>query len=185
MADFFEELDAGHIAFIEEQHLYFVATATDQGRINLSPKGLDSLRVTSPREILWLNLTGSGNESAAHVLEQSRMTLMFCSFDRQPLILRVYGQARVSHRDDERWSALSRHFPAHPGARQIFVVTIESVQTSCGFAVPRFSLLEERDTLTRWSEQRGEDGIRRYWQERNATSIDGLSTGMPSDSHPD
>jgi len=179
MADFFDALGERHHRFIEAQQVFFVATAGPDGRVNLSPKGLDSLRVLAAERIAWLNLTGSGNESAAHLIENPRMTLMFCSFGRSPLILRVYGSAAVVHRDEPGWGERYERFTPHAGARQIFDLAIESVQTSCGFAVPRYEFVEERSTLDAWADKKGEQGIRRYWRERNAVSIDGKPTGMP------
>lgn len=167
--------------FIERQKLFFVATAAGDGRVNVSPKGMDTLRVVDGNRIVWLNLTGSGNETAAHVSETWRMTLMFCSFERQPLIMRLYGSATATHVDEPGWGALYARFRPQPGARQVFDLAIESVQTSCGFAVPRYSFVGERDTLGRWAENRGEAGIRAYWNERNARSIDGKPTGMPAE----
>jgi Pyridoxamine 5''-phosphate oxidase. len=178
MATQYPELNDKLIAFIQEQALFFVGTADRDGRVNVSPKGLDSLRVLSPRKVLWLNLTGSGNESAAHVRAVPRMTLMFCSFGKQPLILRLYGQARVVHPSDADWPELSAHFPALPGARQVFELDIDLVQTSCGFAVPYFEFKGERPTLNTWAEKRGPEGLREYWKERNALSLDGKPTGI-------
>jgi hypothetical protein len=178
MAKQFLELSAAHAAFIQKQAVYFVGTATEQSRINISPKGLDTLRILSPTRIVWLNLTGSGNESAAHVALSPRMTLMFCSFEQAPLILRTYGQARVIHPRDAAWAELHALFPNHPGARQLFNVTIDLVQTSCGFGVPECTQtsagLNDRPTLNHWAEKKGSAGIAAYWQEKNQISIDGL-----------
>ncbi|MCB1698532.1 MAG: pyridoxamine 5'-phosphate oxidase family protein [Pseudomonadales bacterium] len=181
MAERFSSLQDRHIRFIAEQHLFFVGTAGREGYINVSPKGMDSFRVTSPTEVAWLNLTGSGNESAAHVAENGRMTIMFCSFGKQPLIMRLYGQATVVHPRDGDWPALLALFPAEPGARQIFRLTLDLVLTSCGYAVPRYELKSERPTLTRWTEQKGPDGIRQYWQEKNTLTLDGKPTGIFAD----
>ena len=181
MAERFSSLQDQHIRFIEEQHMFFVGTAGREGHINVSPKGMDSFRVTSPTEVAWLNLTGSGNESAAHVAENGRMTIMFCSFGKQPLIMRLYGQATVVHPRDGDWPALLALFPAEPGARQIFRLTLDLVLTSCGYAVPRYELKSERPTLTRWTEQKGPDGIRQYWQEKNTLTLDGKPTGIFAD----
>lgn len=178
MAQFFEQISDRHRAFIEAQKIFFVATGTGGGRINLSPKGMDALRVLAPNRVAWLNLTGSGNESAAHVRIEPRMTIMLCAFDGAPMILRLFGRARAIHRDDDDWSGMAAHFPPQPGARQIFDVAIDSVQTSCGFGVPLFDYAGDRDTLRAWAEQKGEDGIRRYWAEKNVRSIDGLATGI-------
>ena len=178
MAEQFDDLNPELQAWIAAQHVYFVATAAADGRINLSPKGQDSLRVIDANTLLWLNLTGSGNETAAHLGVNNRMTLMWCAFEGPPRILRVYGSAQVIHPRDPGWNACVDLLPAPLGARQYFRVHIDMVQTSCGYAVPLMEFKEERRALTLWSEKRGEDGIREYWQEKNATSLDGLNTGI-------
>jgi hypothetical protein len=164
------------VEFIKQQKLFFVGTAAETGRVNISPKGLDSLRVIDVNRIIWLNLTGSGNETAAHVQQQNRMTLMFCAFEGNPMILRVYGQATVVHQTDPQWRELSGLFEPMPGARQIFDLTIDLVQTSCGFGVPYFDFVAERDQLDQWALKKGPDGISEYWQQKNAYSIDGMET---------
>jgi hypothetical protein len=165
--------------FIESQPVFFVATAARDGRVNVSPKGLDTLRVVAPDRVVWLNLTGSGNETAAHVLDSGRMTLMFCSFGAKPLILRVYGTSTAVHEGDARWDELTPLFPELPGSRNIFDVSVDLVQTSCGFGVPQMELVEERDTMTVGLERRGPDGVRDYQQANNRISIDGFPTGLP------
>lgn len=162
--------------FIQQQKIYFVGTATKDSRVNVSPKGMDSLRVLSPNQVAWLNVTGSGNETAAHVQQQPRMTLMFCAFEGAPLILRLYGTAKVVHRQDPQWNELYRQFHPLPGARQIFVLDIDLVQTSCGMAAPFFDYVEEREQLNEWAAKKGEDGIAEYWEQKNQTSLDGLPT---------
>ncbi len=159
--------------FIAAQQLFFVGTAAADGRVGVSPKGLDSLRVLSPNRVLWLNLTGSGNEAAAHVQACARMTLMFSSFGEKPMILRLYGDAEAIHQQDPRWPTLSAHFAALPGSRQIFDLAVDLAQTSCGFGVPRYDYLGERGALERWAERQGEDGIADYWRRKNQTSLDG------------
>ena len=178
MAERYSHLNDTHKAFIRAQHLYFVGTAGAEGHVNVSPKGMDSFRILDDTTVAWLNLTGSGNETAAHLLDTNRMTLMFCSFDRKPLILRLYGTATEIQPDQPQWPELIAEFPDLPGARQIFDVDVSSVQTSCGYAVPRMSLEEERDLLCTWADKKGEDGIAAYHQEKNLVSIDGLPTGM-------
>lgn len=178
MAERFTALEQEHIDFIEHQQLFFVATAGAEGHINLSPKGMDTLRVSSPQCVSWLNLTGSGNETAAHVLHDGRMTLMFCSFERQPLILRLYGRARAVHPRDPDWPQLLGQFGKLPGARQVFELDIELVQTSCGYGVPLYSFERERPTLRNWTDKRGPDAVRDYWQEKNRLSLDGMDTGI-------
>ncbi len=176
MAKQFDALTDDHTRFITAQHIFFVGSAADTGRVNVSPKGMDSLRVLGPNRILWRNLTGSGNETAGHIARVNRMTLMWCSFDTRPLILRAYGSAAVSHADEVEFAGLNAHFPPHPGARQVYDMTVDLVQTSCGYAVPFYSYEAERDVLTRWTEDKGPDGIERYWRETNARTIDGLPT---------
>ncbi|MGB5942712.1 MAG: pyridoxamine 5'-phosphate oxidase family protein [Leeuwenhoekiella sp.] len=165
--------------FINEQHIFFVATATADSRINLSPKGLDSFYIQDKNTVLWLNLTGSGNETAAHLLENDRMTIMFCSFEKNPMILRLYGYAKAYHKEDQKYKEYATLFPDHPGARQIFKVKVDLVQTSCGFAVPFMGYQGERDTLNTWAEKKGEDGIHDYWEEKNVKTLDGKPTGIP------
>lgn len=176
MAAQFQQLSDKHIEFIGEQKIYFVASAADSGRVNLSPKGGDSLRVISPTQIAWLNLTGSGNETAAHMLQNNRMTVMFCAFEGSPLILRAYGHAEVLHRTSPEWREYSALFPVTVAARQIFVLNIDLVQSSCGMSVPLFSYQEDRDALANWSEKQGEAGIQQYWLKKNQTSLDGFAT---------
>lgn len=176
MARQYDAVTDGLQQFIERQHIFFVATAAADGRVNLSPKGLDSLRVLGPNRVAWLNVTGSGNETAAHVRENPRMTLMFASFEAEPMILRLYGTARVVHRNAPDWPTLLARFKPLPGARQIFDLAVDLVQTSCGMAVPRFDYLGDRDALNDWAQKRGEAGIRQYWADKNQVSIDGKPT---------
>jgi hypothetical protein len=172
----FPELSDEHIAFIRAQKLFFIGTATADSRVNVSPKSMDSLRVLNGRQVAWLNVTGSGNESAAHVQIDPRMTIMFCAFEGAPLIMRLYGQARVLHPRDAEWDELIALFPPLPGARQIFVLDIDLVQTSCGAGVPLFDYAGDRETLNEWSRKKGEVGVRQYWQDKNQFSIDGIPT---------
>ncbi len=178
MADFYDSITDRQREFIEQQHVFFVGTAARDGRVNISPKGLDSLRVLGPSRVAWLNLTGSGNETAAHLLDTNRMTLMFCSFDRTPLILRLYGTATEVQPDQAAWSELAEHFPDLPGARQIFDVDVDLIQKSCGYAVPQMTFDDDRDLLTSWAAKRGPAGISAYHQQKNLASIDGFPTGM-------
>ena len=176
MAKRFESLSDEHIRFLAEQKIFFVGTAAADSRVNVSPKGMDTLRVIDSRRIVWLNVTGSGNETAAHVLLQPRMTLMFCAFEGPPLILRIYGKSKVVHRSDAEWEVLYARFNPLPGARQIFDLSIDLVQTSCGAGVPYYQYSGERLELIEWSRKKGEDGLRQYWLEKNQLSIDGLPT---------
>lgn len=176
MAQQFSALSDKHVGLIEEQKIFFVATAVGAGRINLSPKGMDSFVVLGPNRVAWLNVTGSGNETAAHVQVDPRMTIMFCSFTEQPMILRLYGTAKAVHRGDPEWSGLYSSFKPLPGARQIFDVAVDLVQTSCGMAVPYFDYVGERESLNDWALAKGEEGIRQYWETKNRHSIDGIPT---------
>ena len=162
--------------FIEAQKIFFVATAPNSGRINLSPKGMDSFRVIDENRVLWLNVTGSGNETAAHLLENNRITIMFCSYEGAPNILRLYGKGKEIKEGDTSWNELISLFPKTPGTRQIFDITIETAQTSCGMSIPFFEYKGERNELNDWAEERGKEGIKQYWEDKNQTSIDGLPT---------
>ncbi len=164
--------------FIEAQHIFFTGTAMSDGHINISPKGMDSFRVLSENRVIWLNLTGSGNETATHVEANPRMTIMFCSFESKPLILRLYGKAEVWHAGSKEFSQLAGNFPDIQGKRQIFDVSIEFIQTSCGFAVPLMDFKEERTILKEWAERKGKDEITNYWKEKNAISLDGHATSF-------
>ncbi len=178
MGQQFASIDDRRRTFIESQHMFFVATAARDGRVNVSPKGLDTLRVLGPNRVAWLNLTGSGHETAAHLRDTPRMTLMFCSFDREPLILRLYGTAREVQPGDDGWDELYEGFPPRTGARQIYDVDIDLVQTSCGYAVPFMTFDAERPLLDAWADKRGSEGMKQYWQEKNLHSIDGFPTGL-------
>ena len=178
MAKFYEQLNDTLKGFIEEQKIFFTASAPAEGRVNLSPKGIDTFRCLDATTVAYLDLTGSGNETAAHVLENGRLTIMFCSFTEKPLILRLYGKGRVVSRDSVEWKKLAPHFRSFTGERQIIVLQIESLQTSCGFGVPVFELKEEREMLIEWAEKKGDTGIKNYRREKNKTSIDGLPTGI-------
>ncbi len=167
--------------FIEKQPIFFVGTAAAEGRVNVSPKGMDSLRIVNPNTVVWLNLTGSGNETAAHLLKNSRMTLMFCSFEGKPMILRLYGQAKCFHPRDNEFQSYKSLFPQDNGARQILEMHVDLVQTSCGFAVPLMEFKEERTILKDWSDTKGIEGIETYWKEKNTQSIDGFETNILSD----
>lgn len=164
--------------FIENQHIFFVGTAATEGRVNISPKGTDSFRVLDTNKIVWMNLTGSGNETAAHLLQNSRMTIMFCAFEGKPLILRLYGFAKIYHKRDDDFHKYSSLFPENVGARQIIEMDVDLVQTSCGFAVPFMDFKEERTTLNSWAKKQGEAKIKEYWKNKNTKSIDGFKTNI-------
>jgi hypothetical protein len=178
MAQRFTELTDLHCQFIARQKIFFVASALGDGHINLSPKGMESFAVLTPRRVLWLNVTGSGNETAAHVKRDPRMTIMFCSFEGPPQILRLYGSARAFHPSDAGWDERIGRIGALPGARQVFEVDLDLVQTSCGMAVPRMQFTGEREELNNWAAAKGDGGIRDYWATKNRVSLDGLATGI-------
>ncbi|MGB1208108.1 MAG: pyridoxamine 5'-phosphate oxidase family protein [Paracoccaceae bacterium] len=180
----FDALDATHIAFIDAQHMFFCGSAAPTGLVNISPKGRDSLRVLGPNRIVWLNLTGSGNETAGHLLENPRMTLMWCGFERRPQILRCYGTAVCLHRDHADFAEYAARFGSPEAARQIYDMTIDMVQTSCGYAVPFYDHVGPRDTLERWAEDKGPDGLSTYWDTRNRTTLDGRPTGIEANLKP-
>ena len=177
MAKFYEALDDKLIAFIEAQPMFFIASAVADGRVNLSPKGLDAFRVLGPSLCAYLDITGSGNETAAHARAGGRATIMFCSFTRNPLVLRLYGRTRTGAPGSPLWRQHAERFEALPGARQIVVLDIDSCQTACGFGVPLMKLERTRTTLTDFWTAKGEDETAAYRNEKNKVSIDGLPTG--------
>jgi hypothetical protein len=179
MAEFFDALNDNHVAMIGKQPVFFIATAAADGRINLSPKGYDAFRVLSPTKVAYLDLAGSGNETHAHLSVDGRITVMFCNFDRPALILRIYGRGRAVLPQDSEWDALASHFTLFPGTRQIFVIDLESVQTSCGWGIPFMEFDRERETLKKAHANLPEAD----WLKKVAgrtTSIDGIVT-RPTD----
>jgi hypothetical protein len=176
MSKFYSYLTPTLQQFIQAQKIFFTATAPQDGRINLSPKGMDTFRCLDRQTVAYLDLTGSGNETAAHLATDPRITLMFCSFTEDPLILRVYGQGRSIRPRQEKWESLTSLFPSMAGTRQMIWVKIDSVQTSCGFGVPMYDFLAERTQLVEWANQKGEKGLQEYWEAKNQKSIDGLPT---------
>jgi len=166
--------------FIQEQTMFFVATAGPEGRVNVSPIGLDSLRILSDQKIVWLSLTGSGNETAAHMMQDPRMTLMFCAFKGDHLILRTYGQARVVHPRDAEWHDLYALFPDFAGARNIFVLDVDLVTTSCGSGVPEMSVVRSRGEtdLEPWYDEMGPQKVKEFWKKKNLVSLDDQPTGI-------
>ncbi len=173
-----DKLTGSFRTFIEDQIMFFVATAAPTGRVNLSPKGLDSLRILSESKIVWLSVTGSGNETAAHVLQDPRMTLMFSAFQGEPLTLRVYGNAKVIYPRDPDWEKLYGLFPDFAGARNLFVLDIDLVATSCGSGVPEMSVVRSRGEtdLVPWYAEMGPDGVEKFWRKKNVASLDGFPT---------
>lgn len=178
MPDFHDHITDKLAGFIAEQPMFFVATATADSRINLSPKGMDTFRVLDANTVCYLDMTGSGNETAAHIKHDGRITLMFNSFARNALILRLYGRGRVARPGTPDFEAHIGRFDPQVGIRQIIFVDVETVQTSCGYGVPEMALVRPRPALSKWAENKGADGIRDYWGEKNVTSIDGLETGI-------
>ena len=172
----FEAITDEQAEFIENQHIFFVGTAGEEGTVNVSPKGMDSLRILNRNTVAWLNLTGSGNETSAHVQINPRMTIMFCAFEGKPIILRLYGQAKVLHQADPEWSDYIGLFPETPGSRQIFLLNVERTQNSCGMGVPFYDYKQERDALVNAFRRRGKEGTESYWKQENRTSIDGFDT---------
>jgi len=167
-------------SFIAQQHVFFVATAPSgpDGRVNLSPKGLDTFTVIDLHTVAWLDLTGSGIETIAHLRDDGRITVMFCAFEGKPNIVRLYGRGSFLAAGDPAAAPTISRFPEHVGARAVISVAVEHVSTSCGYAVPFMTYAGERPTLDEWADRRGPDGIAAYQAERNATSIDGLP-GLP------
>ena len=181
MAKQYPSIDDKLRAFVQRQHVFFVASAAEGSRVNVSPKGLDALRVLGPNRVVYLGRTGSGSETAAHLLANGRLTIMFCAFDGPPNILRLYGRGRVIRRDSSEYAALlpSEYAGVEPpGARQMIDLAIDLVQTSCGYGVPHFDYVAERPSLTNWAEQKGEAELEAYRHAKNTVSIDGLPTGM-------
>ena len=174
----YAEITGAFQEFIENQKLFFVGTAAAEGRVNVSPKGMDTLRVLGPNKLIWLNLTGSGNETAAHLLRNPRMTMMFCAFNGSPMILRVYGMAKIHHERDSQFHQYIEHFEESPCARQIIELDVDLVQTSCGFGVPIFDYKEDRDYLRSWADKKKKGKIKEYWNAHNTKSIDGFETGI-------
>ena len=176
MARVYDEISAEIAEFIAAQHMFFVATAPsgDGGHVNLSPKGLDTLAVLDPNTVAYLDLTGSGVETIAHLRDNGRITIMFCAFDGKPLIVRLYGRGEVLPIGEPQGDALLRHFGSYPGARSVIRVRLDRVSTSCGYGVPLLQFEAERDQLHKFAERRGPDGLVAYRAENNAVSIDGL-----------
>ncbi|MYZ49350.1 pyridoxamine 5'-phosphate oxidase family protein [Propylenella binzhouense] len=181
MAKQFPAIEPRLRSFIENQRIFFVASAAAGTRVNVSPKEIGALRVLDERRVAYLDQTGSGNETAAHILAGGTVTIMFCAFAGPPMILRLYGRGRVLRRGGAEYAALlAARFDGvePPGARQMVLLDVEIVQTSCGFGVPLFEPAGERPTLRRWAESKGEAGLVEYRSEKNVRSLDGLPTGL-------
>jgi len=184
LAKQFPTLGDKHASFIARQKIFFTATAAPTGRVNISPRGTDAFRILGSNGVCYLDRTGSGNETAAHLRANGRMTIMFCAVEGAPLILRLYGTGHV-HRygTDDYADLLNRHFDGEEplGARQIVRLEIDMVQSSCGFGVPFFDYTGERDAMDKWAQARGHDALVAYRQEKNRVSIDGFPTGLTDD----
>jgi hypothetical protein len=177
----FAEVDDDLRAFIARQHVFFVATAplAAEGHVNLSPKGLDTFRVLGPTRVAYLDLTGSGVETIAHLRENGRITLMFCAFEGRPRIVRLYGRGRTVEPTDAEWPAVAEGFPAMAGVRSVIVLDVDRIADTCGFAVPLYEYVGDRQQLVEWADKKGAEGLRSYQAQKNRTSIDGLP-GLPS-----
>jgi hypothetical protein len=180
MGKFFNCIEDRHAEFIRKQRMFFVATAplSTDGHINLSPKGMDCFRIFSNNRVAYMDIVGSGNETSAHILENGRITFMFCAFDGPPNILRLYGKGYAVLPGDEEWQSLAPHFKLVMATRQIIVADIDMVQTSCGFSVPYYSYEGERDQAEKWAKNKGIEGLEAYKAEKNLKSIDGLPTAL-------
>lgn len=183
MAKQYDAIDDRIRTFIEKQHVFFTGSAAPTGRVNVSPKGMDCLRVLGPNQVAYLDLTGSGNETSAHVeaCDDHRLTIMFCAFEGAPMILRLYGHATIHRHGTAGYKVLLPNFTEIIGARQIVELTVDLVQTSCGYAVPFMDYREDRPNLVRWGENKGQEGIEAYRRENNVKSIDGFPTGWASE----
>jgi len=176
MAKDFPRLEDNHRDFIARQHIFFTASSVANSHVNLSPRSTDTFRVLGPSQVAYLDLTGSGNETSAHLRAGGRATIMFCAFEGPPLILRLYGRGRAVVRGTARYAELlSVHFTSEPmGARQFIELDVELVKTSCGYGVPLFHYEDERPSIKMWAEKKGEEGLAAYRQENNRVSMDGL-----------
>jgi hypothetical protein len=165
---------------ILEQHMYFVASAplSAQGHVNVSPKGFDTFRILNENKVAYLDLTGSSNETSAHLLENGRITIMFCTFDGSPAIIRLYGTGRTVLPHHAEWAELAALYPEYSGTRQIIVVDVHEAVKSCGYGVPLMEFVGMRDTMERYNESLGPDGLEDYRHRKNATSVDGLPTPL-------
>jgi hypothetical protein len=177
MGKVYEQLDDNLVGFIESQHVFFVSTAPDapNGHLNVSPKGLDTFRILGPNCVAYLDLTGSGIETVAHLRQNGRIAIMFCAFEGRPLIVRLHGQGRVVEPGDAEWDGLIGEFPEYPGVRSVIVIEVERVSDSCGFAVPLYKYKGERSQLIAYANQKGPVEMERYKSQKNKASIDGIA----------
>jgi hypothetical protein len=178
MGKFYTQITPELQEFIAEQQMFFTATAAATGRINLSPKGIDTFRYLDEHSVAYLDLTGSGNETAALLAADGRITIMFCAFAGKPWILRLYGTGQVVTLESARGRELHPLFGSFPGERHIVLIKVDSAQTSCGMAVPLYDFNRQRDDLINWATKQGGEGMKDYRRRKNAVSIDGLPTGL-------
>jgi hypothetical protein len=176
MGKVYDGIDDRLAEFLGRQHVFFVGTAPSDpsGHLNVSPKGLDTFRILGPRSVAYLDLTGSGIETVAHLRENGRVTLMFCAFEGRPLVVRLYGRGRVIEPGDPEWDGLIGRFPGYPGVRSVVVVDVERVADSCGYAVPLYEFKGERSQLIAYAEKQGAEGMEQYKARKNRKSIDGI-----------
>jgi Pyridoxamine 5'-phosphate oxidase len=177
MGKIHERLDDGLKEFIEQQHVFFVGTAPDSqdGHLNVSPKGLDTLRILGPTSVAYLDLTGSGIETVAHLRQNGRITILFCAFEGRPLILRLHGRGRVVEPGEPEWDGLIAGFPEYPGVRSVILVDVERIADSCGFAVPLYEYRGERSQLIDYANRKGPGAMEEYKAQKNRASIDGIA----------
>jgi hypothetical protein len=180
MGKLHDSIKEAHKEFIKIQHIFFVSTAplSAEGRVNLSPKGLDCFRILSDNRVGYMDLISSGNETSAHTLENGRITFMFTSFEGAPNILRLYGKGFAVLPDTSGWEHYAPFFNIYPSTRQLIIAEIDLVQTSCGFGVPLYSYNGERTIHFEWAEKKGADGLYEYIQQNNLKSLDGLPTDL-------
>jgi len=176
MAKTYDSISPDLARWLEQQHVFFVATAplAVDGHVNCSPKGMDAFRILGPHDVAYIDLTGSGAETIAHLKDNGRIVFMFCAFDGAPKIVRLHGIGRVAEPGSGTFDDLRSRFPNYAGARAIITAAISRVSDSCGFAVPRLDYVEERDTLEKWAVKKGAEGLIEYRREKNSSSIDGL-----------
>jgi hypothetical protein len=180
MGKFFDTILDQHKTFISKQKMFFVATAplSHCGHVNLSPKGMDVFRVFENNKVAYMDIVGSGNETSAHLLENGRVTFMFCAYDGPPNILRLYGRGYTILPGDAEWQSFAPRFEMVLATRQIIVADIDKLQTSCGFSVPFYTYAGERDHAQKWAENKGQEGLEKYKAEKNLVSLDGLPTAL-------
>jgi len=185
MGKFHDSIKEAHKEFIKKQHIFFVGSAplSSSGHVNVSPKGMDCFRVLGDNRVGYMDLISSGNETSAHTKENGRITIMFCSFEGAPNILRLYGKGHAVLPGTTEWDELAPHFTIYPSTRQLIIADISLVQTSCGFGVPLYSYEGERDIHFEWAEKKGADGLIEYIQKNNLKSLDGLPTDLGVDQH--